>query len=175
MDNNNLDMFKVVEMMDKQKKADIDTIFSDLDSVKNSVMEEEEKKKKADKVYSYTSDADPTLITKPVLPADLGSFNTRFECFRLLIEKVSYGTHNVNSYVEGHMDALKKYYQDASNNSKDLYVIEARVSDEMNRYNSHSQLYEKGYYDGLLYVFKSLKRSKELLMAKINKEIINKL
>jgi hypothetical protein len=69
---------------------------------------------------------------------------------------------------------LEKYYGDAYQNSKDLYVIEARVNDEINRFNSNG-VYEKGYYDGLAYILKALKRSKELLMSRINKEIIDRM
>ncbi|MBR5341413.1 MAG: hypothetical protein IK151_05755 [Erysipelotrichaceae bacterium] len=166
MTDKNIDMFKLVEEVEKQKTLNIDDIFSDLDSVKN-----EEIKKEEVKTRSFTSSPDPSLISKPIIPNSIGDWTTRFEAFRGIIEHVSYGTSNVNAYVEGHKDALEKYYRDAYNNSKDLYVIEARVNDEINRYNSHAQLYEKGYYDGLVYVLKALKRSKELLMAKINTAI----
>ncbi len=166
-----IDMFKLVEQVEKQKKMDIDDIFSTLDSVKD----EEVRKEEQQKTPSYVSSADPAKISRPRIPDDLGIYVTRFECFRSIIEHVSYGTQNVNAYVEGHRDALEKYYSDAYQNSKDLYVIEARVSDELNRSNSHSALYDKGYYDGLSYVLKALKRSKELLMTKVNSEIMKHL
>ena len=70
---------------------------------------------------------------------------------------------------------LEKYYKDAYNNSKDLYVIEARVSDEIQKNVSHSQLYEKGYYDGLVYTLQALNKSKELLISKINRLINSRL
>ncbi len=170
MTDNKIDMFKLVEQVEKQKKMDIDDIFSNLDSVKNEEVKKEEERKQA-----YTSSNDPSLVSRPRIPDEIGTFETRFECFRCIIEHVSYGTQNVNAYVEGHKDALEKYYSDAYQNSKDLYVIEGRVNDEINRNNSHSSLYDKGYYDGLAYVLKALKRSKELLMARINKEIIKHL
>ncbi|MBQ6493094.1 MAG: hypothetical protein IJI92_04440 [Erysipelotrichaceae bacterium] len=170
-DNQNIDMFKLVQEVENQKKSlNIDDIFSDLDSVKN-----EEVKREEQKTYRNTAAADQTLISKPRIPENIGEYTTRFEAFRGVIEHVSYGTSNVNAYVEGHKDALEKYYSDAYNNHKDLYVTEARVNDEINRYSSHTQLYEKGYYDGLVYVLKALKRSKELMMARINSEINSKL
>ncbi|MCR4856122.1 MAG: hypothetical protein K5908_08115 [Erysipelotrichaceae bacterium] len=170
MPDKKIDMFKLVEQVEKQKKMDIDDIFSTLDSVKD-----EEDRREEVKVHTYTSTSDPSLVSRPRIPDKLGAFDTRFECFRCIIENVSYGTKNVNAYVEGHKDALEKYYGDAYQNSKDLYVIEARVNDELNKYNSHSALYDKGYYDGLAYVLKALKRSKELLMQRISAEMIRKL
>jgi len=162
-----IDMFKLVEEVEKQKSVDLDEIFNDLDLVKNSKAEEninvsEPKARRSE---------DVNLVSKPIIPNNIGAYDTRFEAFKGIIEHVSYGTDNINSYVEGHKNALEKYYRDAYNNSKDLYVIEARVNDEINKTGSHSGLYEKGYYDGLVYVMKALKRSKELLMAKINDKI----
>ena len=160
-----IDMFKLVEEVEKQKAMNIDEIFNTLDSVKN-----EEVKTVQKKVYA-SDKGSSAVVSKPRIPDQIGSFETRFEAFRGVIEHVYYGVSNANVYVEGHRDALEKYYKDAYNNSKDLYVIEARVNDEINRYGTHSQLYEKGYYDGLFYVLKALKRSKELLMTKLNTEI----
>ena len=170
MPENNYDMFKLVEEVEKQKKtANIDEIFSSLDAVKSEDVKTEEK------AHTYTAAADATLVSKPRIPDSIGAYSTRFEAFRGVIEHVSYGTKNVNAYVEGHKDALEKYYRDALYNSKDLYVTEGRVNDEINKSGSHAQLYEKGYYDGLVYVLKALKRSKELLMASISSQIIAKL
>ena len=117
----------------------------------------------------------PQRITRPRIPDNIGQYQTRFECFRGIIEHVDYQGQKINVYVEGHKDALEKYYADAYQNSNDLYVIEARVNDELSRSVSHSGLREKGYYDGLNYVLMALKRSKELLMSRINNEIMNRL
>jgi hypothetical protein len=168
MPDNNYDMFKLVEEVDKQKKSsnvNIDDIFSSLDAVKTEEVKPEEK------IHTAKAASDPTLVSKPRIPDNIGSYSSRFEAFRGVIEHVSYGTNSVNDYVEGHKDALEKYYRDASNNSKDLYVTEARVNDEINKSGAHNQLYEKGYYDGLVYVLKALKRSKELIMSYISNEI----
>ena len=176
MAENKIDMFKLVEQVEKQKSMDIDDIFSTLDSVKNEEDVKKEEKQVKDRSYTtFTSVADPDMISRPRIPDQIGQYQTRFECFKGIVENVSYGTKNVNAYVEGHRDALEKYYSDAYKNMKDLYVIEARVNDELNRFSSHSGLYEKGYYDGLAYVLKALKRSKELLMSRINSEITRNL
>ena len=172
MPENNYDMFKLVEEVDKQKKSanvNIDDIFSSLDAVKTEEVKTEEK------IHTARATADPSLVSKPRIPDSIGAYSSRFEAFRGVIEHVSYGTNNVNDYVEGHKDALEKYYRDASNNSKDLYVTEARVNDEINKSGTHNQLYEKGYYDGLVYVLKALKRSKELMMSYISQQINTKL
>ena len=162
-----IDMFKLVEEVEKQKSVDLDDIFNDLDLVKNS--KETVSEVKAEPRARRADDAN--LVSKPIIPSNIGAYDTRFEAFKSIIEHVSYGTDNVNNYVEGHKTALEKYYRDAYNNSKDLYVIEARVNDEIAKTVSHEGLDEKGYYDGLVYVMKALKRSKELLMAKINDKI----
>lgn len=169
MADKNIDMFKLVEEVEKQRSMNIDEIFSTLDSVK------EDNQEPVNDYNSYTTSSDPSTVVKPELPYDLGSYDTRFELFRNIIERVSYGSSNVNEYVEGHKEALEKYYRDAYNNKKDLYVVEGAVSDEISRFTSRSNLYKKGYYDGLLYVYNALKKSKELLMAKINNEINKKL
>lgn len=165
-----IDMFKLIEEVEKQNSMNIDDIFSDLDSLKNGEVTYQRPKNTA-----TSSSGNVTLIRKPTIPEDIGAYDTRFSAFRGIIEHVSYGNSANNAYVEGHRDALQKYYQDAYNNSKDLYVIEARVNDEINRYTSRTQLYEKGYYDGLFYVLKALNRSKELLMNRLNREINQKL
>ncbi|MBQ1567580.1 MAG: hypothetical protein IIZ80_06800 [Erysipelotrichaceae bacterium] len=162
-----IDMFKLVEEVEKQKSVDLDEIFNDLDLVKNSKTVEREYRNESKSAKAE----DVNLVSKPIIPNNIGVYDTRFEAFKSIIEHVSYGTDNMNSYVEGHRNALEKYYRDAYSNSKDLYVIEARVNDEINKSGSHADLYEKGYYDGLVYVMKALKRSKELLMSKINDKI----
>lgn len=168
---NNIDMFKLIAELEKQnQKTNVDDIFNDLDSVKNE-----------DYVYTavqaprYAHTQDIKTIRKPSLPLTVENYDTRFEAFKSIIEHVHYGTDEVNGYVEGHRDALEKYYKDAYNNSKDLYVIEARVSDEIQKNVSHSQLYEKGYYDGLVYTLQALNKSKELLISKINRLINSRL
>ena len=170
MTRKDIDMFRLVEEVEKQKKMDIDDIFSSLDSVKNEELRKEEEAPKV-----YTGNVEPQRITRPRIPDNIGQYQTRFECFRGIIENVDYQSQTINVYVEGHRDALEKYYADAYQNSNDLYVIEARVSDELSRSVSHSGLREKGYYDGLNYVLMALKRSKELLMSRINNEIMNRM
>ena len=165
-----IDMFKLVEEVENQKKLNVDDIFDVLDTVKDEDF--------VDTVVHtprYEKVSEVKTITKPTIPVNFGNYDTRFEAFRGIIEHVSYGTDVVNVYVEGHRDALQKYYKEAYDNSKDLYVIEARVSDEIQKNVSHSQLYEKGYYDGLVYTLQALNKSKELLIDKISKEIIRTL
>ena len=60
MSEKKIDMFKLVEQVEKQKKMDIDDIFSNLDSVKNEEIKIEEVK-----AHEYTSVADPAAISRP--------------------------------------------------------------------------------------------------------------
>ena len=152
---NNVDMFKLVEQVEKQKSerdANLDSIFSDLDALTNT-------------------DGGAKQVTIPSIPNHIGSYLTRYDCFKAIIEHVSYGTSNVKEYMNGHKDALNKYYVDVNDCKKDLSVLERKVSQDIQNYGSHDQLYEKGYYDGMLYVLKAIKRSKELIM----KEMADKL
>ena len=172
-ENRNIDMFQLVQEMEKQKSSSIDEIFSQLDSVKK----EEKVVYTRPQNTASSSAGNVSLIRKPTIPDEIGDYDTRFSAFKAIIEHVSYGGNgsNASDYVDGHRDALEKYYKDAYTNSKDLYVVEARVNDEINRATSRTHLYEKGYYDGLFYVLKALKRSKELLMNRLNREINRKL
>ena len=170
----NYDIFKIVEEVEKQRSMNIDDIFTILDSVKDdkdtSTVEEKPQQ------HEYKSEAPSAkLIKKPTVPEQFGDYDTRFDAFKGIVEHVSYGDSSNSEYVDGHKVALQKYYQDAYNNSKDLYVTEARVNDEINKYGSRTLLYEKGYYDGMFYILKAIKKSKELLMSKLNKEINLKL
>ena len=166
-------MFKLVQELEKQAQSsvsssNVDDIFSSLDSIRNgdvSYVKQETPR--------FTNTSEVRRVNKPALPDNIGAYDTRFEAFKGIIEHVSYGTNDgdLNAYYEGHKDALEKYFKEAYENSKDLYVVEGRVNEEITKYTSHAQLYEKGYYDGLFYVYNALKKSKELLMGRVNKEI----
>ena len=56
-------------------------------------------------------------------------------------------------------------------NPNNLFIAEGKLNDEINKYAraSKSSIYVKGYYDGLLYVYKAFKRSKELIADNIYK------
>ena len=167
---NNTDIFKLVEEVENQKKASLDDIYSMLDDVKNdsSVIDVQPKVYSEQPQTTVSSAARPTKVQKPSLPKTV-TFDTRFECFKSLIEGVDYGVDNSPEYVEGHKKALEHVYQDAYNNPKDLYVVEARVNDEINRMVTKNTLYLKGYYDGLFYALKTLRQSKTLSMDKVAK------
>ncbi|MBR5755095.1 MAG: hypothetical protein IKX97_04685 [Erysipelotrichaceae bacterium] len=165
-----IDMFELVKEVEKQQLRNVDDVFSSLDSLKN-----EEVSTVKQETPRYTNTNEVKRVSKPGLPENIGPYDTRFEAFKGIVEHVSYGTIDVNNYIEGHKTALEKYFKDAYENARDLYVVEGRVNDEIARYTSRTQLYEKGYYDGLLYVYNALKKSKELLMGKLNKEITKNL
>ena len=166
MANNQIDMFELVKEVEKQQLRNVDDVFNNLDSLKN-----DETTYVKQETPRFTNTNEVKRVSKPALPDNIGTYDTRFEAFKGIIEHVSYGTIDINGYIEGHKTALEKYFREAYENRKDLYVVEARVNDEITKYTSRTHLYEKGYYDGLLYVYNALKKSKELLMNKVNKEI----
>ena len=164
------DIFKLVEEIEREKKqSSIDDIYSALDSIKDEDVEIKESKNSSSDFVENTphQSTNSGIVSKPSLPNSIGEFDTRFECFSSLIEHVSYGTVNSGEYVSGHKDALEKYFKEAYSNQKDLYVVLAKVNDEIKKFKSKENLYSKGYYDGLYYVYLSLKRSKELMVEKI--------
>lgn len=110
------------------------------------------------------------IVRKPILPS-ITSYSNRFDCFEKLIENCDYGSVYSESYVEGHKEALYKYLDSAKENPNNLFIAEGKLNDEINKYAraSKSSIYVKGYYDGLLYVYKAFKRSKELIADNIYK------
>ena len=178
------DIFDLVEEVERQKKApvnnnrdsdqDIDDLFSMLDEVeKGGFATIDEVRAKVndingnDYVNIKQEPISKSLRNKrPLLPRNYGEYDTRFECFKRLIEGVSY-EGNSSEYIGGHREALEKYYQDASVNSQNLQLTMGRVNDEINNFGPRNTVYAKGYYDGLFYVLQALTKSKELLMSKI--------
>lgn len=113
-----------------------------------------------------------TVINRPVIPDTVTvELHSRYEYFLYFINSVNYGSANAKAYVEGHQKALNKAVETACLNPDYLYMVEAMVNDEMNRMSSVSKvnLETKGYSDGLKYVSKALKKSKEYMARQINK------
>ena len=69
------------------------------------------------------------------------------------------------------MDALRSCSDDAFKRRKNLSSFEDLLNKEIAEYPSRYKLYDKGYYDGLFYVLKAIKRSKELAMDLMVKEL----
>ena len=166
------DIYRLVEEVEKQKKAaSVEDIFSLLDNVSNDTTPIEELRRSMHSSATVTLKDFATTSTgraiKPSLPAKVDGYDTRFECFKMLIGGVDYGEGNSELYVKGHRYALEKYYEDAANNAGDLYLTESRLNEELVRFGSYNDLTRKGYFDGLNYVLKALKKSKELMAARI--------
>lgn len=160
-DKNNLDMFKLAEEVEKQKKeaaASLDDIFSDLDNVTKN------------QPYTIKEEVAPKVI-KPSIPGNISDYTTRYEAFKAIIEAVSYGTNNAEEYVKGHSDALEQYSVDVFKHRANLTDYEILLNRQIAEYPSRYKLYEKGYYDGMFYVLKAIKRSKELAMDNLVKEL----
>lgn len=189
MVDNKTNIFDLVEEVNKEKKKssmavekEINDIYSMLDDIKNdndiSVDDVREKvnsysSSKAtinDKLENYS-----TVVTKPEVPNSVGDYDLYSDCLLAFITSVNYGDNNSKEYVAGHKSALEKYYSLIKNNKKDIYIIEANVNEDINNFSSKSSLRDKGYYDGLFYVLKSLRKSKELMTDKINNKLVEKL
>lgn len=186
----NTNIFDLVEEVNKEKKKssiqrekEMNDIYSMLDDIKNdndiSIDDVREK------VNNYASDKKDNIndklenysntVKKPEVPNHVNDYDKYSECVLAFITSVDYGTNNSREYVEGHKEALEKYYLEIKNNHKDIYVVEAHINEELNNYTSKSSIRDKGYYDGLFYVHKSLKKAKELLTGKVNNLLVKKL
>lgn len=178
------DIYKIVEQMNKNKVSDnskVDEIFDMLDSIKAEPIN-------SSVTYNsnYASASRPTLsdlkksikpVRKPSFPTEIDLYDNRSDCFINIIKEVSYSDDNDQDYIKGHRDALEKYYTAANNNSKDLFVVEGQVNDELkNRTRANnSNMYARGYYDGLEYVSKALVKSKDLISKKIYQKLLSEL
>lgn len=157
--NKDLDMFKLAEEVAKQnaaKEASLDSIFSDLDSVT--------------KDHTYEA-VETQRVIKPSMPSNIGDYTTRYEAFKAIIEAVSYGSKNAEEYVRGHREALERCANEAYKNRKNMTVYEDMLNRELQDFPSRYKLYDKGYYDGMFYVLKAIKRSKDLAMDNLVKEL----
>ena len=79
------------------------------------------------------------------------------------------------AYVNAQRSALEKYYKEIKSNPKDIAVVEGHVNDEINSIDNRSTLEEKGYYDGLYYVLRAIKKAKSEVAYKINNKLREKL
>lgn len=190
MPDNNTNIFDLVEEVNKNKKKnnssidkEINDIYSMLDDIKedNNISVEDVRSKINS--YSQNNNANikdklenySTVVSKPEVPDEVTDYDLYSECVLTYISSVDYGKNNSREYVTGHKAALEKYYSAINNNKKDIYVIEANVNEDINNYNSKSSLRDKGYYDGLIYVLKSLKKAKQQLIIKINNRLVERI
>lgn len=181
------DIYKLVEELNRNKinKQDkIEDIFSLLDEMKDDDIKinlsfEYELPRGNEQVTlaKLKDNIGSTVHKKPTFPTRIADYNTRLECFINILAAVNYGTNNNKEYVDAHKKVLEKYYTIASNNAKDLYIVEGQVKDEINEYKdaNKKEMYMLGHYDGLYYVLKALNRSKELLTERIYKNLVKEI
>lgn len=177
------DIYKIVEQMNKNKISDsskVDEIFNMLDSLSanpssSKVTYNSSNSSRVSSLADLKNSIKP--IKKPAFPVEIRPFENRSDCFINIIQEVSYASDNNDDYTKGHKDALGKYYSAANSNSKDLCIVEGQVNDELkNRYRaSASDMYARGYYDGLEYVAKALSTSKNLISKKLYQKLLSEL
>lgn len=180
MTDEKIDVYKLVEEVNRQKRdteKDIDDIYSMLDDVKEVPIDSVRQKVNSmnstgsASSFAYQKVTSSQVVRRPVVPNVEGDFNSRYGCFVDIINKVNYGSSNSAPYVEGHRMALSRYLQEAENNVDDLHLVEAAVSDEMNKKGTSGDVRAKGYNDGLQYVFQALRKSKYYMAGKVYKSI----
>lgn len=166
-------------MSNFDNRDDINVIFSMLDSIReennltslDDVRQRVSRGSNPDNLVNLqrTAVSPSKVIRKPELPRIIENYDTRLDCFLIILQSVNYGETNSEEYMTGHRNALERYYTYAQSNPRDLSVVEGRLKDELSSYTTATRftLNEKGYYDGLIYVQKALKKSKELIMDRI--------
>lgn len=165
-------MTKVMKMVNNDKFAEIDKLFKELDMDEETIESLRNKLSDAPKTSKIQYDeAKPSVTTvkRPTIPDVITvNFKTRYEYFMYCINNVNYGQDNANQYVKGHIKALNKAIIQSKMDPNNLHLVEASINDELNTSISKNTLEGKGYYDGLTYVSKALKKSKEIMANKIN-------
>ena len=177
---NNTDIYRLVEEMNKAKaKKEVNDIFSMLDEVQKktniSVDDIRNSVNRTDGVNLNSNYGHKAkIIKKPSLPDDAGEYDKLSDGIIAYISNVEYGDNDY-AYVNAHRSALEKYYKEIKSNPKDIAVVEGHVNDEINSIDNRSTLEEKGYYDGLYYVLRAIKKAKSEVAYKINNKLREKL
>lgn len=120
--------------------------------------------------FEYNKEFESSAVNKPEI-ANVSSYESRFEAFVLMLKNVDYGTSNSKEYVKGHINAIKKYLELSYEYQYDLSTIEDKLNYEIENDEPNESIEDKGYYDGLIYVLKALRKSKELIVERIKKEL----
>lgn len=187
---NKTNIFDLVEEVNREKKKstmaaekEINDIYSMLDEIKNdNNISVEDVREKVNSFSFYDDNAGindrlenySTVVKKPDVP-NISGYDKYSDIILATISAVNYGSNNSKEYVEGHKLALENYYKDINNNVNDIYVVEAKINEDINNFSSKSSLRDKGYYDGLIYVLKAIKNAKEQVTEKVNNRLIEKL
>lgn len=122
------------------------------------------------KEFNYNKTFENSAVNKPEL-VNVSTYESRFEAFISMLRNVDYGNSNSRDYVDGHIKAISKYMKESYAYQYDLTVIEEELNKEIESRESNATIEEKGYYDGLIYVLKALRKSKELIIERIKKEL----
>ena len=101
-----------------------------------------------------------------------GSYRTRYEYVREMLENVVYPPRQRGYYRDGHQDAIQRYLRRMAINQNDMMMYEKIVDEEIRKYyqqnnRQRSNKYDEGYYDGLKLVARALKESRDLMMEEI--------
>lgn len=173
MSDNNTNIFDLVDQVNKNKQKssmqtekEMDDIFSMLDDIKtdNNISVDDVRNAvnsySSSKVIDNSIERNTAQVRKVTVPNSVDGWELYSECVLAYFKAVDYGTDNSKDYVEGHKAAIEKYYKEILNNRKDIYVVEGHVNDEISAFTSKSSIKDKGYYDGLFYVLKSIRKAK---------------
>ncbi len=157
------------------KFDEIDRMFEELqkandvsvDNIRSSLTDDEGLLSMRDKIDTQRK---VMIVSRPSLPKIPSSLKTRLDIYLYCLKNVDYGKDNNRSYVDGHIEALNRYLEQAKLNPNNLEVVLATVNDELKWKGKTSKvdLKDKGYTDGLSYVMQALKKSKDVIAKEIN-------
>lgn len=121
----------------------------------------------------YDEDPNTSIVLKPEL-SEVNDYTSFSNLIFKMIQNVNYGTNNASEYVFGHKKALKEYALEIKNNNENINLVEDNISLKINSIQTKSSLEDKGYYDGLLYVLKAIRKAKDKIYLKIREEVNDK-
>ena len=106
------------------------------------------------------------------VPRRHGSYRTRYEYVREMLENVVYPPRQRGYYRDGHQDAIQRYLRRMAINQNDMMMYEKIVDEEIRKYyqqnnRQRGNKYDEGYYDGLKLVARALKESRDQMMEEI--------
>lgn len=101
------------------------------------------------------------------------TYESRFAYVKEMLENVMYPPRQRGYYRDGHQDAIQRYLRRMNLNPKDMNMYENIVTEEIKKYyanNEHKRgnKYDEGYYEGLRFIQRTLRESKERLMEEVS-------
>lgn len=101
-----------------------------------------------------------SIVEKPEV-AEISIKDYYIEYILETINAVNYGDDNSKEYCLGHDKALDKYFDDIKKNKNTIETLE-KLNNEIESIKDKTSIEDKGYYDGLFYILKTIKKANQI-------------